>query len=127
MAHWDTCGAPICAEYGGDGWYPEEDVCNLRPYTAWQKSQVRIQKLYNLGKVKDDRYFTKAMLETMQRVRAGVKGTLPSDGPMDEQPSFHPEPLTPVVSAVVARSGIKTVVTDVSHIASASMGLREGI
>lgn len=85
MSHYDTCGAPICRELGGDGWYPEEEICSIRSsrWTKWQRNQHRIQDLFKAGKLKHpDEYFTKEMLTKMSFPRPGRRGRKSEDGPM---------------------------------------------
>jgi len=105
MAHYDTCIAPICKKLGGDGWYPDEEVCLSQPFADYQKTQRKIQKLYFEGKLDAATYYTKAMLATMQRARQ-PKGLKPSDGPM---PEVHSDAKNSDLSAIAVMSGSKKV------------------
>ena len=75
-AHYLYCEAPICQGYPTENllWYPDEKICNKVPYTKWQKSQIKIQKLYLKDQIVSERYFTVKMLERMVSVRKGIRG-----------------------------------------------------
>ena len=56
----DSCSAPICPLYGGDIWYPDEEICKLQAYChePWIHNQKKIAR-----KVRNkDFYFTLEML-----------------------------------------------------------------
>lgn len=74
MTHYDTCAAPICQELGGDVWYPDEVICNLRPNTSWQSVQKRLQTLYRKDQLDGQLYFSLRQLKTIKVVRPGIKG-----------------------------------------------------
>jgi hypothetical protein len=79
--HFNSCGAPICRLFGGDVWYPGEEICSIKPKNIVQKNQTKIEKLFNQGKIKDERFFTVRSLSRMERIGAGMKGRDSSQGP----------------------------------------------
>lgn len=84
MAHHDTCGAPICRQDGGDGWYPDEEICSVSPREPWQNTQAKIQRRFFKGEIDNETYYTKAMLEVIDRVKPRLKGLNP-DKPAEKQ------------------------------------------
>lgn len=91
MSHYDTCSANLCQEWEGESltWYPDEDICTLKPYEHYQKIQRRIQKLYLAGKIDAETYYTRAELEDKQSVRVGITGHNPNM-PRDNAPFDEP-------------------------------------
>lgn len=83
MRHWQLCEAPICAGYPTEylTWFPDEKICRKVPYTKWQKAQIKIQKLYKQGLVKDGQYFIAEILENLRRIRRprGIKSDSAKD------------------------------------------------
>src|SRR5690554_3099500 len=81
MKHKLLCSAPICADDVTKHyiWYPDEPVCNKRPFKRFQKIQKRIQRLMLAGKLKAiDGYFTADQLHAIKAVRSGIKGMNPN-------------------------------------------------
>lgn len=80
---YQACASNLCA--GDDrperefcGWFADEAVCHKTPYTPWQKKQVKIQKLYKLGKLKfSDEIFYLSTLQKIRRVTKTVRGINP--------------------------------------------------
>lgn len=77
--HYLICEAPVCRDYDTIHllWYCDEPVCLQRPYTKWQKTQLKIQKLYKKGKVNPDRYFSAERLQRIRVVKEGIEGENP--------------------------------------------------
>ncbi len=55
MKHFLKCEAPICSDTKGYDdkdwrkkitWFPDEKICLLKPYTNWQRKQIKIQSFY---------------------------------------------------------------------------------
>ncbi len=82
MSH--SCSAPICAQEDSHSlanWYPDETVCNSVPQTSWQTKMKRIQKLAGQGKIDPNRFFTIAMLDSIDLVRPNLAGIDPDQTP----------------------------------------------
>ena len=59
-------------------WYPGEPIYGKRPYGKIQKIQVRINRLFQKGKIKHPkRYFTGAILMKLKVIKGGIKGLNP--------------------------------------------------
>lgn len=75
----DECTAQLCpleSDLAYHLWYPDEQVCRSRKFSklSWLKTQKKIAKL----KLSPDiGYFTVDMLELINRVSRGIKGTNP--------------------------------------------------
>jgi len=60
--HLNNCKAPICRcdwnpNYKEEVvWCPGEEVCKLKPYQKFQEVQIKINKLYRLGRIDDGTY-----------------------------------------------------------------------
>lgn len=83
---YEGCDAPLCPladDLRSLTWFPGEPVCPMRKYARlpWLRKQRRIQAL---RRVNADGYFTVAMLETISKVRNGLAGADPNDGPLAE-------------------------------------------
>lgn len=54
--HFDSCEAPICQENIDKEaiWYPGEMVCTKKPLSFFQKRQININNLLNIGKYNRD-------------------------------------------------------------------------
>ncbi len=78
--HIYRCEAPICAGYPLDNlvWYPDEKICNMRPWTKWQKTQRKIAKLAKQYPQMVDEMWSIEMLKGKQRVRFGTSGRNPN-------------------------------------------------
>lgn len=79
-SHYLECEAPICRDYSTEDllWYPDEKVCQIKPYKNWQKIQMRIKRLFLKGKVNSDKYFSFKMLNNLKIVRQGIEGKNPN-------------------------------------------------
>lgn len=78
--HFDGCNAPLCPlveESKEAVWYPDEEVCNHRPFIKWQKTQKKIARLFRKGMVDVNGYFTIESLTNIKLVRPGIKGSSP--------------------------------------------------
>jgi len=71
----DSCSAPICPYYGGDIWYPDEEICMNKAFSRllWIKNQRKIAKKSQ----NSDTFFTLRMLEQNCVIRAGITGIDP--------------------------------------------------
>ncbi len=74
---YQKCSAPICpldsTTIDKAIWFPSEDICHIRNTLQWVKTQRKISKV----KAPTDRYFTLAMLESINRVQKGISGISP--------------------------------------------------
>jgi len=83
--HSNKCSAPICPfdatlndNLNTWCWYPDELICQKRPYTHIQKIQKRIKKLFLTGKISNKKYFTSRMLRNIKVVKSGIEGVDPN-------------------------------------------------
>jgi len=78
--YFEKCNAPLCPldeESLIHGvWYPEEEICRKMDY-AWIKKQKKIKKLWEQGKISSDFFFTVRMLNSLRRIKPGLKGANP--------------------------------------------------
>jgi hypothetical protein len=77
--HHLVCEGNICAGYPTEGltWFPDEAICTKRPFTKWQRKQMKIKKLAVTDEALRDTFFTVSDLMQMQRVRTGIRGRNP--------------------------------------------------
>jgi len=71
---YELCAAPLCpmdVDLGRRVWFPNEPVCRLRKCPGWVRTQRRIAKLPG---IKQDRYFTIRMLNSIKQIRKGLQG-----------------------------------------------------
>ena len=89
---WKGCNASICplepSSVQYSLWYPGEDICKALAYRQerWYKNQRKINRLFNKGQIDDDRYFTYAMLSSIERVGKGIRGKDPDKWTDDTAP-----------------------------------------
>ncbi|MCD6599605.1 MAG: hypothetical protein J7L19_03435 [Dehalococcoidia bacterium] len=75
---YEVCAAPLCPmdiDLGSRVWFPNEPVCRLRKCPGWVRKQRKIAKLPG---IKQDRYFTIRMLNSIKQIRKGLQGASPS-------------------------------------------------
>lgn len=61
-------------------WFPEEPICVKKPRSKIQKTQMKIQRLFNKGKLSlkgINSFYTGEDLERIRLVRAGITGRKP--------------------------------------------------
>jgi len=78
---YDGCDVPLCPldqpeDLVKHTWYPDEPICSRRKYArlSWIRTQRRIAKLQ---RGPETGYFTKPMLDVLNRVHKQVRGANP--------------------------------------------------
>jgi hypothetical protein len=75
--YYEFCNAPLCPldeESLEEGiWYPDEEICKKRTSLKWIKNQKKIVKLGTPV----DFYFDYQMLNSLKKIRRGIKGKDP--------------------------------------------------
>lgn len=81
---WRRCEANICQvdpepkKSHLRTWYPGEPICSAKPRKFWQLKQLRLARLHFKVLLNyPDRFFTRPVLERIQRVTSSTKGFNP--------------------------------------------------
>jgi hypothetical protein len=79
----EGCAAPLCPlePHPNSQWFADEDVCNSKSVSKphWVKTQRKIQKLFLRELITDAECFTIPTLQTIKRVRKGLRGMKPEN------------------------------------------------
>ncbi|MBN1855607.1 MAG: hypothetical protein JW846_01480 [Dehalococcoidia bacterium] len=79
----EKCCAPICPAEDisteNPNWFPDEPICRLRKY-ATHPIVAKQKRIKAAGLGPEDGYFTRRMLQAVERVTPNLRGASPEDG-----------------------------------------------